>query len=245
MANDRIEYRFVIDSFSPETIPQARLAGYLADLAALYGDEDVVHFVGVETSSLAVVSGIDADADASVAERLEVADSDHAAPDIKRAFQSLSRRIAEDRGRRAYIARGDARVLDFAISGQQDDALAFGPFWQPGHLSGVVILLGGKTDRVSVKIQAPDGETYTCKADREVAKRLRDQLFEGPVRLTGTGRWTREVSGRWRLEQFNISGFSLLDDDSLTDTIATLRTIDGKWKDRPDPLAEIDELRRG
>ena len=245
MSNERIEYRFVIDSFTPETIPQARLAGYLADLAALYGDEGVVHFVGLEPSSLAVVSGIEREADADVTDRLEVAGSDHAAPDIKKAFDSLSRRIAEDQGRKAYIARGPAEILRFPIGEKLDESLAFGPFWQPGHLSGVVILIGGKTDRVSVKIQAPDGETYTCKADRSVAKRLRDRLFEAPVRLAGEGRWRREVNGRWRLEQFNISEFSLLDDDPLTDTIASLRAIEGRWKDRPDPLAEIEELRRG
>lgn len=243
MAKDRIVYRFVLDAYTPGTIPQAKLAAYLADLAALYGEE-AVYFVGLEESSLAVLSGIEQEADAEVSERLQVADSEHAAPDLKRAFQSLSSRIAEDHGR-AYIARGPARVLDFPTGERQEDSLTFGPFWQPGHLSGVVILLGGKTDRVSVKIQAADGETYTCKADRSIAKRLRDHLFETPVRFGGEGRWRRDPSGRWRLEQFNISDFSLLDDDPLTDTIAALRAIEGRWKDRPDPLAEVDELRRG
>jgi hypothetical protein len=32
---DRIEYRFVINGYTPETIPQARLAQYLLDLSAL------------------------------------------------------------------------------------------------------------------------------------------------------------------------------------------------------------------
>ncbi len=244
MANDRVQYRFILDAYTPATIPQARLAEYLADLAVLYGEE-ATYFVGLEESSLAVLSGVEQDADADVLDRLQVADSEHAAPEVKRAFSSLARKIAEDNGRQAYVARGSARVLTFPTGEAQNDSLAFGPFWQPGHLSGVVILLGGKTDRVSVKVQAPNGEIYTCKADRSVARRLRDHLFEAPVRLSGEGRWRRERSGRWRLEQFNISDFSPLDDDPLTETLATLRAIDGKWKDRPDPLAEISELRRG
>jgi hypothetical protein len=76
-------------------------------------------------------------------------------------------------------------------------------------------------------------------------KRLRDYLYEQPVRLAGEGKWSRDPSGRWTLEQFNISDFAPLEDEPLTDTVAQLRAIDGRWKSRPDPLAEIDELRRG
>lgn len=244
MTNDRIEYRFVLDAYTPDTIPQAKLAEYLADLALLYGEEAAVHFVGVEESSLAIVSAIDIDADPEVSERIQAADTESASPDIRKAYQSLVKRIHEDSGS-AFIKKGQARVLEFPSGERQAESPAFGPFWQAGHISGIVILLGGKTDRVSVKVQDANGETHTCKAEKSIAKRLRAYLFEGPVRLSGQGRWRRETTGRWRLEQFDIADFAPLDDDPLTDTIARLRAIEADWKQRPDPLAELEDIRRG
>ncbi len=244
MGGNRVEYRFVLDAHTPDTIPQARLAEYLADLAALYGEERAVHFVRVEESSLAVVSEIDFDADSDVAERLQTADSDVAPADLKRAYQSLRQRVTKDGGA-AYVSKGSARILNFPNVQHPEEPLVYGPFWQSGHLSGTVILLGGKSDPVSVKLQDSNGDTYLCKIHRSKAKCLRDYLFEQPVRVTGRGKWLREATGQWRLEQFDIDDFTPLNDAPLTDTIARLRAIDAKWKERPDPLAEIDEIRRG
>jgi hypothetical protein len=245
MANNRIEYRFVLDAYTPETIPQAKLAQYLADLSELYGEQRCVHFVKVDSSSLAIVSAVEADADMEVSDRLRHADSDAASPDVKKAYQSLTKLISDDGGV-AYIEKNSARVLEFPTGQLRRQQLAYGPFWQQGHLNGMVILLGGKTDRVSVKILDANGETHTCKADRAVAKRLRDFLFsEHPIRVIGQGRWRRETDGRWHLEQFDITDFEQLSDEPLTDTVARLRAIEARWKERPDPLAEIEELRRG
>ena len=37
-------YEFYIDAFTPETVPMARLAGYMADFAELLGHREHVHF---------------------------------------------------------------------------------------------------------------------------------------------------------------------------------------------------------
>jgi hypothetical protein len=240
----RARYRFVLDSYTPDTIPQSRLAEYLADLAELYGHENAVHFVGVEESSLAILSDIGEDDEADVADRLQVAGSESAKPDTNRAFQSLRRKVQEDHGE-AFIAKGTARIIDFPRQAANESQVSYGPFWQDGHLTGVVILIGGKTDRVSVKLQDASGGTHICKVSRELAKRLRDYLYEQPVRVTGRGRWRREPDGRWRLEWFDASEFVPLDDEPLTDTIARLRAIEADWQHRPDPLEEIEALRRG
>jgi hypothetical protein len=244
MAENRIEYRFVLDAFTPDTIPQARLAEYLADLAALYGETEAVHFVRLESSSLAVVSSIEMESEPVVSDRVLAADSDDAPVDAKRAYQSLVRRINEDHGK-AFVARGQARVLEFTTAIPLDEPTAYGPFWQSGHLTGKVILVGGKTDTVSVKIEDANGITHTCKAGRGLAKRLSPYLFEQPVRLIGRGKWWRAATGQWKMEQFNVDDFTALEDESLATTVSRLRAIDARWKDRPDPLAELEELRRG
>jgi hypothetical protein len=244
VAQNRVEYRFVLDGYTPDTIPQARLAEYLADLALLYGNEKAVHFLKLEESSLAVVSVVELDSDEDVSDRVQIADSDAAPAEVRRVYQALRRRVIEDGGP-AYIARGPARVLEFSLEQAVNEPLIYGPFWQQGHLSGTVILLGGKSDPVSVKLQDANGEVHTCKARREIAKRLRDHLFEQPVRVIGRGKWVREATGRWRLEQFDIDNFVPLEDESLSATIARLQAIDARWKDRPDPLAELEVIRRG
>ena len=49
--NDDKRLIFYIDAYSPETIPMAKLAEYMSDLAALLGRENAVHFAGLEKGS--------------------------------------------------------------------------------------------------------------------------------------------------------------------------------------------------
>ena len=69
-------------------------------------------------------------------------------------------------------------------------------------------------------------------------------MFE-PVRIHGTGRWTRETDGHWQLHRFRIYRFEALGKRQLRETVAALRAVPGSgWKDINDPLAELDDLRR-
>ena len=54
------EYRFRIDGFTPDTLPMARLAEYIADLAVIFGEKELVHFVGIEKGSAILIQKIDA-----------------------------------------------------------------------------------------------------------------------------------------------------------------------------------------
>lgn len=59
-------YRFVIDGLALETLPMARLAAYLADLAKLMGEAKQVHFTdigeGSGEGSIVLTQQVDADA---------------------------------------------------------------------------------------------------------------------------------------------------------------------------------------
>ena len=63
------------------------------------------------------------------------------------------------------------------------------------------------------------------------------------MRVEGNGKWTRDSDGRWNLLEFQISSFDAIEDEPLTTTVARLRAVEGKWKDRPDPLAELESIR--
>ena len=140
---------------------------------------------------------------------------------------------------------GSARILSFRSTPNADEPLVFGPFWQSGYLIGSVILVGGKSDPASVKIIDGSGESHLCKARRDTLKRLRGYLYEGPIRVTGRGKWFRNAEGVWRLDQFDIEDFEPLEDESLSAAIAQLQTIDGDWKEHQDPLGELDKIRHG
>ena len=53
------EYRWVLEGFTPATIPMTRLAEYMQQLGKLLGSEAAVHFVRVEDGSVAMVSKVD------------------------------------------------------------------------------------------------------------------------------------------------------------------------------------------
>ena len=56
------EYRFIIDPYSPGTLPMARLAAYMGELARLLGRLDKVHFVRLEEGSTVLVQRVEPEA---------------------------------------------------------------------------------------------------------------------------------------------------------------------------------------
>ena len=49
---------FVIDAYSPETLPMSRLAEYMAQLATLLGEKSHVHFVELAAGSAKLVHAV-------------------------------------------------------------------------------------------------------------------------------------------------------------------------------------------
>jgi hypothetical protein len=241
LAAKRVEYRFVLDAtFTPETFPMARLAQYMADLAALYGEESAVHFLRLEPGSTAVVSAVDDEADARISERLLAVQVDDGAPqEAKRAYESIRDRAREDKAKLPYIVSHGARVLTFPTGQPVESPVIYGPFWQSGTLTGVVYRVGGRGNRITIKVEDRSGVAHLCHAKRTDAKRLLEYMWGPPVRLEGRGRWIREGDGQWRMLDFSIQDFAPLEHESLTETVARLRAIGGAWKDRPDPVGEL------
>src|SRR6266478_830785 len=96
MAKKRREYRFKIDAFTPETMPMARLAEYLADIAVIFGNEKSVHLVQIESSSTVPVMLVDYEDEPKVRERAKSFQSQEACPEVVKAVANIDRRLAED-----------------------------------------------------------------------------------------------------------------------------------------------------
>ena len=239
---DQREYRFVIDAYSPDTLPMARLAEYMAELARLLGRADQVHFVRLEGGSAVLVQSVEPEAAPDVRERLRSLQQDNPPEDAAKAFANLNRYLADDNATGILQEGESAEVIRFP-GREEPGPVTFGAFNQPGVLDGVLIRIGGRDDTVPAHLH--DGETiHVCNTARDVARRLAVHLYGPPLRVHGNGRWERDADGCWVMKRFNITSFDVLDDAPLGEVAQRLRDVEGSgWKEIEDPTAELRHLR--
>jgi hypothetical protein len=248
MTDDNKKLSFYIDAYSPETIPMAKLAEYMADFAALLGREHAVHFHHLEGGSTKIVSSVEFEDVSKVTTRLQEIRNRTAHKDLVQLAAKIDDRLANDNaiGRILFEAEGRGATAELLTFQGRDrpKVQSYGPFNQEGHLDGVLIGVGGKDETISVRLQNGEIAYSHCETTRVIARELGKHMFE-PVRIYGTGRWLREADGNWTLRHFRVHRFDVLDDSSLRDAVAVLRAVPGSgWKDIDDPLAELDDLRR-
>lgn len=242
MTGKPVQYEFRIDVFTPETLPMARLAEYMADLAVLLGNVEKVHFVRLKKGSTVLVHAVEWEAAAKVVERIRAVKQSEAPPDAMKAYRSIDHMLASDNAIGRLMAPSRSSVIEFPGRSRPASA-AYSPFTQPGTFDGIPIMIGGKTDPVPVHLE--EGDTiHLCYAPRAIAKRLAAHLFASVVRVTGDGRWHRDPDGMWIMDRFNITNFSSLRDESLGEAVAKLRTAAGA-PEPEDVLAELDKIRHG
>lgn len=242
--NSRYEYRFCIDAFTPATMPMARLAEYMADLALLLGEPERVHFVRLDEGSIALVQTVDEFAYPKVRKRVHGVQTGDACVDALKAFGNLDRRLAQDNAVGTLSGGEGADVVHFP-GRERPMPLTYGSFRQQGSLDGVLIRIGGKDASVHATLQDGD-QTWRCELTRERARELREHLFEKPIRVFGEGRWRRGPDGKWTLETFRVTSFEILDDTPWRRTVDRLRSIEGaEWLTTADPLSELRSLRNG
>jgi hypothetical protein len=238
------EYRFKIDAYTPSTIPMARLAEYMHDLAMVLGERDFVHFVKLTKGSTILVHRIDREAIPKVEDRVASVRSGRGPAEALQAERSINRRLHNDNASGVLVRGTHATILRFPGRSQ---ALSFGAFAEEGSIDGVVIRIGGETDPCPVHLQSLDEtQVYLCDVDRALARKLASYLFDKEVRVHGVGRWLRDENGAWTLERFRIRSFDVLKDLPLTAVVASLRTVEGsKWPTLEDPWAELNRVRSG
>ena len=220
---------FVIqDPFTPATLPMARLAEYLADLATVLGEKERVHFLELRDGSTAVVHVVDHEAVPGVRERLHAARIGEADSDARNAHARIQQRLHQDNARAVLREAGNEaeHLLSFPRA-TADSEQQYGPVSEHGQLYGVPISVGGKRQLVNVRLQDGD-RIHNCEADRVVALRPAPLLFHRHVRVYGTGRYLRDGEGRWEMRSFRISHFDELDDRPLAETVERLRAVTRK-----------------
>jgi len=244
--NDDKRLIFYIDAYSPDTIPMAKLAEYMADFAALLGKDHAVHFSELQSGSTRIAARVEFEDVPKVTTRLNDIRRGNPPKDAAKVFAQIDARLANDNAVGSIFIEDDdadhSKLLTFP-GRDRPKAQAYGPFTQDGTLDGILIAVGGKDVTIPLRLQ--NGETtYTnCETTRTIARDLGKHLFE-PIRVYGSGRWLREVDGTWTLNRFRVHRFEVLEGSSLRETVAALRAVRGSgWKAIADPLAELADMR--
>ena len=233
------EWHFTIDAFTPDSLPMARLADYLAQLARMLGETRSVHLVRIEHGSTVLVHEIEEEALPSVKRRVKAVREGRGSGSANEAFQRMNGYLAEDDARaRLQIGGAEADVLVFpGSSWSQPDVSAVR---QTASVSGVVVRVGGIGKRVPVLLASHGRQTAGCHADRTTAKKLARHLFE-PVRLFGEGQWSRGTDDIWDVDRFSIERFEPLDEAKLSEVLDSLREVTAAWPD--DLYLDLEAIR--
>lgn len=233
---------FCIDVFKPETIPMARLAEYMTELAALYGSEPRVHFKELRTGSAILKAVVDDCAAAVVESRLRLVHDSTAPDDLQKAYQNINGMLRFDKAV-GEIKRPQGSVI-LTFLGRNTPVQKTYRVKEAGVLDGVVIRIGGKDNTIPVWLKDSDGTIHKCEATSQMARELIHQYLGSPIRVVGQGDWLRGEDGAWTLEKFKISAWETLDEAPIADILDAARNVKGNgWNELEDPIKEHLHIR--
>lgn len=233
------EYNFHIDAYSPETIPMARLAEYMASLALMLGQTNSVHFVRVDGGSTSLVHRVEREAVNKVRGRLQLVGTPDAPKEAGIAYQKLNAMLYDDNAVAELILEG-ANVLRFP-GREIPRPPKMGPFNQHWEIDGVLVRIGGLDSSAHATLEDSDGRAWSCEVSRDLAKELAHHLFGSPVRVRGTARWFRSEQGEWQLSTFRGDAFDILDTDDLRNVVMRIRNVTANWD--PESVRRLMDLR--
>ena len=234
------DFRFRIEVYTPETIPMARLAEYLQELAAILGELKAVHFVRLEPGSTVVVHKVEQEAISKVRERAYAVARNYGPREAMRAYGKINSMLRADNGAGVLQEPTGAEIIRFPGIHETDSFVALR---QQCSVDGEVVRIGGTQERVPITLRSEEELISGCYTTRATAKKLATRLFE-PVRLFGTGRFIREDTGSWKLEHFDFDSFIPLTEEPLSSAVEALRSIPGgEWEE--DALEQLRYLRHG
>lgn len=237
-------YTFSIDAYTPDTIPMARLAEYMAVLAVMFGERDSVHFSSLQPGSTRLLTRVQREAAPKVRENLVAASVGDGRPEAIKAFKAANEMLRKDNAS-ATLALDDANILDFPGKRLLRPP-KLGPFTQAFQKDGLLVRIGGVDRTAHAMIEDSVGTIWSFETTRELAVELAQYLFGQPVRLTGTGRFFRDEDGQWQHSALKASGFEPLQAGDLADAVERIRRLPGdSWLTHGDPMQALLALRDG
>lgn len=235
------EYEFYIDVYTPSSVPMARLAQYIGELASLFGSTENVHFTRLKKGSLGIGVRVAHEAVPKVRVRLNNIRDPGAPAEARRPFKKIDDMLRSDNAV-GKLLRGSSKVIVFpGRKAATSDRI--GPFTEAAAIDGKIVRVGGTDDTAHALIEDSDGKVWSAECSRELAAQLGGYLYKRPIRLAGNARWVRTETGEWELLSFRAKEFALLTDDDLAGAVGKLRSIDAAWRRESDPAGLLRKLR--
>ena len=233
------EYKFRIDTYTPDTLPMARCAEYLTELATILGETPYVHFMKVGSGSASLAYKVEIEAVPKVIERTSAVKAGTGTSNQMQAYRNINKMLQENNAT-GTIKKGRSKLLYFP--GREEEKDKISAIQQRGEIDGEIICVGGADEIVPILLKSEGIVVSGCRARRTVAKELAKLLFE-TVRLYGEGRWERNADGIWNLVSFSVDRFDELQEKPISQTILALRGLKGEWKENA--LEELLRSRHG
>lgn len=236
-------YQFKIDAFTLETLPMARLAAYLVQLASLFGNPERVHFDKLKRGSAILLTKVETQAVPKVEARLHQATELDAPEDVAKIYRTVNKMLREDNASGVLKKSKGATIIKFP--GKKAPIAETIRVVETGSLEGILIRVGGTDETLPVWLQDVDGVIYYCNTrDRQVARQLAAYYLGPPVRVHGSGKWLRNQDDKWELEEFTVANFEPLVEKTLAQTVEDIRAIPGnEWDEVDDPIAYLKRIR--
>jgi hypothetical protein len=238
--------QFRIDGLKPETLPMARLADYMTQLASLFASDERVHFDKVRQGSAVLQAWVEPQASHKVRQRVALADGPDAPDDVARPYRTLNQMLREDNSTGALRKLKGTDILKFP--GKKMPAVQTFRVVEAATIEGVIIRIGGVDETVPIWIVDREGSILkNCHTkNSQTAKDLARHYLGPVIRLEGSGRWLRNEDEKWQLDEFTVSSFEVLDNGPLAEAVAAIKAVkDNAWNDFDDPQAELRKVREG
>ena len=247
------EFRFTIQGsvdgkdWTPLTLPMARLAEYITDLALIMGHRESVYFLKADEGSHQSVVYVDAEEEGRITGQIQSSARGMGPREANAAYKRLDDRLREDEAIGDIVNTSQkAKVIEFP-GRNLDLPQSYGPIKENASLVGVLRRVGGFDKSVPIHLQRADEVIFYCDADEGIAKQLAP-YYAQTVRVHGMATYRRGKEGMWKLEHFKIQSFDPkpLSEESFSQTIEKLKAIPGnEWNEVVDPLQELHKLRHG
>ncbi|PCJ38638.1 MAG: hypothetical protein COA81_12630 [Alphaproteobacteria bacterium] len=232
-----LRYTFKIDDFTPESMPFGRLVEYYAEIKKMFSVAENMHLVGIFESSHGSEFAIDRNHEAALQKRI-IAIKEGTAPKlVTRAHNTINHMLKEDGTSGAFFDDSNQNIIQFPGKRSEDvmeirirDAATF---------TGELYYIAGTKDDAKIRISTDTYGVVFCSTTRDIAKALRDFLFED-VKVSGRGTWTRNQNGMWNIDDFAITDFAPVQKENLRSAVNGLRELKIEWPD--DPLGKIRNI---
>ncbi len=234
---DTATYIFKIEDFTPESMPFGRLVEYYLEIKKMLGVADKLHLVGVVESSHGSAFKIDRNHQAPLDKRL-IEINEGTAPSVSlRARDTIDRMLREDGTSGSFYDSRGINAIPFP--GKRSAEVAQIRVRGAASFVGELYHIAGTKDDVKVRINTDLYGVVFCATSREIAKELRDFLFD-EVKVSGRGVWAKISTGKWNIDDFIITDFAPVKRESLRQSVDRLRNMDIVWPD--DPIGEIEKI---